>query len=390
MKIGEFSKKHQVTVDTVRHYINEGLLTPLRENTQYNFSEIDDRVMDSILLLKSMNFKLEEMKAYLLFQTMYTNNTFSYLGSFRKEFEDKLEENKKEIERLMKMNELIEKQIGTYQEVHFSRGVSLRMLSDLVCPDCDENLELEASEILHNEIMEGKLTCPKCGRTYYIRYGFLADAPITELENRDAVAEMVNQYLEQNDEHYILKIREIFQKMSEITSENIVGAKNVLIDGESCEFLNSSILRTIPKDARLFVRTGENITMKLFLEDIFPKDTVFFSGDIQNAPFKFPMEYVFLQHYDVDLHCKKRYECYPYLKANVNVDCFKALIYGNQNPFPDENSFLEDMKKLGFQEKSVYKTGKILMKKDSFDMTIIDKKDDMEIEYAIYSFKTLG
>ena len=390
MKIGEFSKKHQVTVDTVRHYINEGLLTPLRENTQYNFSEIDDRVMDSILLLKSMNFKLEEMKAYLLFQTMYTNNTFSYLGSFRKEFEDKLEENKKEIERLIKMNELIEKQIGMYQEVHFSRGVSLRMLQDLVCPDCDENLELEVSEILHNEIMKGKLTCPKCGRTYYIRYGVLADAPITELENRDAVAEMVNQYLEQNDEHYILKIREIFQKMSEITSENIVGAKNVLIDGESCEFLNSSILRTIPKDARLFVRTGENITMKLFLEDIFPKDTVFFSGDIQNAPFKVPMDYVFLQDYDVDLHFKKRYECYPYLKANVNVDCFKALIYGNQNPFPDENSFLEDMKKLGFQEKSVYKTGKILMKKDSFDMTIIDKKDDMEIEYAIYSFKTLG
>lgn len=276
MKIGEFSKKHQVTVDTVRHYINEGLLTPLRENTQYNFSEIDDRVMDSILLLKSMNFKLEEMKAYLLFQTMYTNNTFSYLGSFRKEFEDKLEENKKEIERLVKMNELIEKQIGTYQEVNFSRGVSLRMLPDLVCPDCDENLELEASEILHNEIMEGKLTCPKCGRIYYIRYGFLVDEPITELENRDGIAEMVNHYLEQNDEHYILKIREIFQKMSEITSENIVGAKNVLIDGESCEFLNSSILRSIPKDARLFVRTGENITMKLFLEDIFPKDTVFF------------------------------------------------------------------------------------------------------------------
>ena len=107
MKIGEFSKKHQVTVDTVRHYINEGLLTPLRENTQYSFSEIDDRVMESILLLKSMNFKLEEMKAYLLFQTMYTNNTFSYLGSFRKEFEEKLEENKKEIERLKKMNELI-------------------------------------------------------------------------------------------------------------------------------------------------------------------------------------------------------------------------------------------------------------------------------------------
>ena len=51
MKIGEFAKKHDVTIDTVRHYINEGLLTPLRDNTQYSFSEIDDRAMESILLL---------------------------------------------------------------------------------------------------------------------------------------------------------------------------------------------------------------------------------------------------------------------------------------------------------------------------------------------------
>lgn len=390
MKIGEFSKKHQVTVDTVRHYINEGLLTPLRENTQYNFSEIDDRVMDSILLLKSMNFKLEEMKAYLLFQTMYTNNTFSYLGSFRKEFEDKLEENKKEIQRLQEMNELIEKQIAGYREVKFSRGVSLRMLPDLICPDCDENLELEASEISHNEIMEGKLTCPKCSRTYYIRYGFIAETPISELENRDEIAEMLNNYLKQNDEQYILKIREIFQKMAEITSENMVGVKNVLIDGESCEFLNSPILRTIPSDARLFVRTADNITMKALQEDIFPKDTVFFSGDIKNAPFKVLMDYAFLQDYDVDSLYKKGYECYPYLKPDAKVVCFKALIYGQQNPFPDEKAFLEDMKKLGFQKESVYKTGKILMKKDSSDMTMIDKSDDMEMEYAIYSFKTLG
>lgn len=390
MKIGEFSKKHHVTVDTVRHYINEGLLTPLRENTQYNFSEIDDKVMESILLLKGMNFKLEEMKAYLLFQTMYTNNTFSYLGSFRKEFEDKLEENKKEIQRLIKMNELIEKQIGGHREENFSRGVSLRVLPDLVCPDCSENLELETSEILHNEVMEGKLTCPKCGKTYYIRYGFMSDIPIGEVENRDGIAEMVNQYLEQNDEQYILKIREMFQEMAQITNENISGAKNVLIVGESCGFLNSLILRMLPKDAHLFVCTGENISMKALQEDIFPKDVVFFSGNIGNAPFKVPMDFVFLQDYDLDSYYKKRYECYPYLESNANVVCFKAFIYGKHNPFPDEKVFLEDMKKLGLQKTSVYKTGKILMKKDSADMTLIDKNDDMEMEYAIYSFKTLG
>lgn len=394
MKIGEFSKKHKVTVDTVRHYINEGLLTPLRENTQYNFSEIDDRVMESILLLKSMNFKLEEMKAYLLFQTMYTNNTFSYLGSFRKEFEDKLEdkleENKKEIERLTQMNELIKKQIEDYQDTGFTRGISLRMLPDLICPECDENLELEASEILHNEIMEGKLICPKCGRVYYIRYGFMSDEPIDKFERQAGIAEMLNHYLEENDEQYVLKVRELFQQMAEITQDNMTEVKNILIDGASAGFLNSSLLRYLPKDTRLYVCVRNNVTMKVIQEEIFPKDTVFFVGNILNAPFKVPMDYAFLQDYDVEMYYKKRYEYYSNLAENANIICCKTLIYGKQNPFPDEKEFLDDMKKRGFQMKSSYKTGKILLKKESSDMTLIDKNEDMEMEYAIYSFKTLG
>ncbi len=390
MKIGEFSKKHHVTVDAVRHYISEGLLTPLRENTQYNFSEIDDRVMESILLLKSMNFKLEEMKAYLLFQTMYTNNTFSYLGSFRKEFEDKLEENRREIERLTQMNALIERQIAGYQEVKFARGISLRMLPDLICPDCDENLELEASEILHNEIMEGKLICPKCGKVYHIRYGFMSDEPIEEVEQQVEIAEMLNQYLEKNDEQYVLKIRELFQKLPELVKENVGEVKNVVLDGESVGFLNSSFLRSLPQDVRLFACVRNNISMKVMQEDIFPKNTVFYAGDIANAPFKVAMDCAFLQDYDVDMHFKKRYEHYPYLTNDATVICFKGFIYGKENPFPDKKSFLEDMKKRGFRVQTCYKTGRILLKKESSDMTIVRKEDDMEMEYAIYVFKTLG
>jgi len=337
-----------------------------------------------------MNFKLEEMKAYLLFQTMYTNNTFSYLGSFRKEFEDKLEENKKEIERLTKMNELIEKQIAEYRDVVFERGISLRMLQDLICPDCDENLELEATEILHNEIMEGKLICPKCGRTYYIRYGFMSDEPIDEFERQVEIAEMLNHYLEENDEQYVLKVRELFQKIPELTRENVGEVKNVVIDGGNVGFLNGSFLRSLPRDVRLFVCARDNITMKVIQEDIFPKNTIFYAGDIRNVPFKVPMDCAFLQDYDVEMLLKRRYECYPYLASDATVVCFKGFIYGQENPFPDEKKFLEDMKRLGIRKKTYYKTGRVLLKKESSDMTLIDKNEDMEMEYAIYFFKTLG
>lgn len=168
MKIGEFAKKHHVTIDTVRHYVSEGLLTPVKVNTQYDFCAIDEEVLDSILLLKSMNFKLEEMRPYLLFQTMFQQNTFSYLGSFEAEFREKIQENEKQIEALKEMNRRIEKHLAAKKEVKIQRGVPIRLIPEFFCPDCDVNLELEQPEMLHNEIISGRLVCPDCGRVYHI------------------------------------------------------------------------------------------------------------------------------------------------------------------------------------------------------------------------------
>nr|MCR5753187.1 MerR family DNA-binding transcriptional regulator [Acetatifactor sp.] len=280
MKIGEFAKKHNVTIDTVRHYIAEGLLTPLRENTQYSFSEIDNKVMDTILLLKAMNFKLEEMKPYLLFQTMFTSNSFVSLGSFQSSFEKKLVQNREEIKRLEQMNELIEARLQEYNAMlRFNRGIALSMMSSLKCPVCKKTLELEKPELLHNEIMSGELVCPECGKRYYIRYGLLSDKMIPELEERtDGIADMVENYIRQNDDKYILNVREFYQKAADITKENGLGAKNVMIDGESVGFLNSAILRSLPENVRLFVHIEENATIKYFLEDILPKETIIYSG----------------------------------------------------------------------------------------------------------------
>ena len=102
------------------------------------------------------------------------------------------------------------------------------------------------------------------------------------------------------------------------------------------------------------------------------------------------MDYMFLQDYDIDTYFKKRYDSYPYLAPNAKIDCFKTYIYGEQEVFPNEKIFLEDMAEMGFQKENIYYTGKILNKKDSCDFSIIEKNGDMEVEYAIYSFKTLG
>lgn len=41
MKIGELAKITNLSVDTIRYYVNLGLLVPASESKQYSFSEKD-------------------------------------------------------------------------------------------------------------------------------------------------------------------------------------------------------------------------------------------------------------------------------------------------------------------------------------------------------------
>lgn len=392
MKIGEFARKHSVTIGTVRHYIDEGLLTPLKENSQFRFSDIDDDVMDSILVLKSMNFKLEEMKAYLLFQTMYTNNTFRFLGSFRQNFIDKLNENKKEIERLERVNKVIENRLGANEgSMSFSRGISIRLIGDFTCAECGEQLELVDPTLIHNEIIEGSLICPKCNKKYYIRYGILSNKPISDIEDRTAdLSDLLNNYLKINDNNYIFNIRSFFQKIADITRKNSASANTVLIDGDTGEFMNGSIIRSIPKSALLIIHCKDNVTTKLLLEEIFPSSTIFYIGDMAQFPLKVSVDYINWQDYDIDSISEKKIRYCWNISSKARIDCFKSLFYDSTIPFSGEKQFLQDMESRGWNLISSYKTGKLLNKKDSSDWDIFEKKKDVEMEYCIYSFKTSG
>lgn len=392
MKIGEFAKKHDVTIDTVRHYINEGLLTPLRDNTQYSFSEIDDRAMESILLLKRMNFKLDEMKAYLLFQTIFTNNMFARTECFKDRFVEKIQENNRTIEKLITMNKQIEKQLEMYEGGSRKRGVPIGMLSELICPDCDKELLLDASKIVQNEVHEGILICPECGRKYYIHQGIVGAQEMEDFDSEDItkwVSDLLNQYLDNNDEEYVRKIRELYQKMAEVAGKHTMKATNIMIDGSSIEFLNTAILKAISKDCNLYIHTNGIMIMKEFLEDAFPCNTLLYSGELCYAPFKKSMDYMFVQDYDGYKVMNREFELYPYLTHDADVDMFKIYLDDAGGSLDTEAIFLRKMNELGLVKTSEYSTGKVIRKKESNDLAFVNGID-MEMENTIYSFKTLG
>ena len=76
MKIGDFARKYNLNITTVRYYVERSLLTPERKNNQYIFNEscMDD--MDKILKYKYLRFTLEEIE--LLFFLEKTSKLRDY------------------------------------------------------------------------------------------------------------------------------------------------------------------------------------------------------------------------------------------------------------------------------------------------------------------------
>lgn len=65
MQIGEFSKRTGLTIDTLRYYEKEGLLTSRRDfNERRVYSESDIKWVEFIIRLKETGMPLKEIKRY--------------------------------------------------------------------------------------------------------------------------------------------------------------------------------------------------------------------------------------------------------------------------------------------------------------------------------------
>ena len=65
MRIGEIAKAVDIPVNSVRYYINMGLLVPQNKNKQYIFNEEDLQDLQLILKLKTLHFSLNDIHKIL-------------------------------------------------------------------------------------------------------------------------------------------------------------------------------------------------------------------------------------------------------------------------------------------------------------------------------------
>ena len=65
MKIGQLAKKYNVSVESIRYYINIGLLIPEKKEKQYYFGKKNIEEVSLILRLKELHFTLKEIHQIL-------------------------------------------------------------------------------------------------------------------------------------------------------------------------------------------------------------------------------------------------------------------------------------------------------------------------------------
>lgn len=181
MKIGNFASKYNVSIDTVRHYMNIGLIYPEKRGGWYEFDENCEFLMSKILRYKEMGFSLEEIHDLLNFQRLSLMNIKSDLDYFRNKFTTKiqsLEQEKLFIDQKIGFIHSLIERIDNYSQEIVDRkkiGIPLNALHLFQCPRCGHPFSIQSANIENNMILEGILDC-QCQEKWRVKDGILIDS----------------------------------------------------------------------------------------------------------------------------------------------------------------------------------------------------------------------
>lgn len=178
MKIGKFAKMHNVSQDTIRHYIDLGLLVTEKNGGQYQFSTTDCNDMKKIIEYKNMSFSLSEIQKILAMQRICGENSNSFRKLFLLYLEEKKKENEKVISQFNNINSSLKEKINDIKQQENrdvpKLGFPLSSIHLLKCPECNRQLNLSEGIIENNNVMGAVLNCG-CGFTAKIEDGMYVD-----------------------------------------------------------------------------------------------------------------------------------------------------------------------------------------------------------------------
>lgn len=205
MRIGEFSKKTNSSIDTVRHYITLGLLVPTKDGKYFKFDDKCFSDLNRIKEMKEMDFTLQEIKNILLlsrFSKLSLGQEKQHYRSFFKNKMKSLIKHKEKLEdKITRLDEKIKTLDVEFQQDPIRLGVDLSFLQNLYCPSCQKILKLDQADIQENMIINGEMSC-SCGYKIEVKEGIIIDKESMKV-TQEADEKYVIRYVDETDSHFL-------------------------------------------------------------------------------------------------------------------------------------------------------------------------------------------
>lgn len=175
MKIGEFSEKFDVSMDTVRYYMEIGLLQPQKHGKNYEFCDADIDDMEFIVGLKQYQLSINVLNEIMSLKRQLNSHDARITELIIRELKARRREISAEISNLEQMAESIDERINEHSAKVLEParlGLPLDFVALLRCPCCGKELDLKDTFIEKQQIISAAAIC-SCGYAMKIQDGVI-------------------------------------------------------------------------------------------------------------------------------------------------------------------------------------------------------------------------
>ena len=297
MRIGKFAEINELSIDTIRHYMDLGLIVSEKQGGQYYFDEKCQKALNELIALKSMGFSLNEIKTIFLFRSLGRLTPYQEDEYYKSFFSNK---HKNVAEEICKLNEIKLKLEEKMQELSkevsknkYKIGININTLDIFSCLKCKGQLMLSDGNITNNEIIDGKLSC-KCGEEYFIKSGILMiENPQIKEQFKgeyDYNYEYIREYINVTDTEFLSNIYRGLQWIESKVDFTSFSNKTLLELGSGMGIFLRYDYENLPEDS-LYIAVDHDISRHNIVKSMLEmadckRNIIFICSDFLKVPIK--------------------------------------------------------------------------------------------------------